>query len=85
MWTEPEVNFTGKYYKIEGGLNFPKLIQKLHPPILIGGGDEKFTLRVVAMHADKWNYGWGLENYKRKSSILRNYLREYGRDPNDIS
>ncbi|HDI31785.1 MAG TPA: LLM class flavin-dependent oxidoreductase [Thermofilum sp.] len=50
MWTEPEVNFTGKYYKIEEGLNFPKLIQKLHPPILIGGGDEKFTLRVVAMH-----------------------------------
>lgn len=85
MWTEPEVYFTGKYYRIEGGINFPKPVQRPHPPILIGGGGERFTLRVVAMHANKWNYGWGLENYKRKLQILKKYLKEYGRDINDIT
>jgi len=84
MWTEPEVHFEGKYYKLEAALNDPKPVQKPHPPILIGGGGEKYTLRVVAKHADKWNLGGNLENYARKLEILKKHCKAVGRSFDDI-
>jgi len=85
MWTEPVVDFDGKYYKLRGAINYPKPIQKPRPPILIGGGGEKFTLRVVAKHADIYNLGGGTpELFDRKIRILREHCANVKRDPNDI-
>lgn len=66
-------------------------LEKLTPPpvrtpmpILIGGGGEKVTLKLVAQHATIWNGFGPPENYKRKSEILDDWCRELGRDPAEI-
>jgi F420-dependent oxidoreductase-like protein len=85
MWTEPVVNFEGKYYKLQGAINYPKPVQKPRPPIVIGGGGEKLTLRVVAKHADIYNLNIGTPEYfERKVRILREHCASIKRDPNEI-
>ncbi len=57
-------------------------MQKPYPPIIIGGGGEKLTLRIVAQYADIWNFdGSDIEAYVRKNAILDEYCRALGRDP----
>jgi probable F420-dependent oxidoreductase len=53
-------------------------------PILIGGGGEKKTLRLVAQHADIWHSFADLETFKHKSSVLEQWCAEAGRDPAEI-
>jgi len=53
-------------------------------PILIGGGGEKVTLRLVAEHAQMWNTIATPSQFARKSRILDGYCRELGRDPAEI-
>ncbi len=55
-----------------------------HLPIVIGGGGERKTLRIVARYADACNVGGGLENVKRKDEVLRRHCDEVGRDPAEI-
>jgi alkanesulfonate monooxygenase SsuD/methylene tetrahydromethanopterin reductase-like flavin-dependent oxidoreductase (luciferase family) len=75
--------FDGRYYKIDNAVCQPK--PDLAPPIMIGGGGEKLTLRVVAEHADWWNLpGATAQEYARKLNILNRYCREIGRDPAGI-
>ncbi len=50
-------------------------------PILIGGGGEKVTLKITAMHADIWNGFGSPESFKHKNEVLDNWCREVGRDP----
>ncbi len=65
-------------------------IKKLKPgpagpmPILIGGGGEKVTLRLVAEHAQMWNALGDPDEYARKSGILDEWCRRIGRDPKEI-
>jgi probable F420-dependent oxidoreductase len=65
-------------------------LAKLNPPpareipILIGGGGEKVTLRIVAEHAHIWNGLGGPEQVGRKSRILDDWCRKVGRDPGEI-
>jgi probable F420-dependent oxidoreductase len=53
-------------------------------PVLIGGGGEKKTLRIVAQHADIWHSFSDVETLKRKSQILAAHCAEVGRDPSEI-
>jgi alkanesulfonate monooxygenase SsuD/methylene tetrahydromethanopterin reductase-like flavin-dependent oxidoreductase (luciferase family) len=53
-------------------------------PLLIGGGGEKKTLRIVARYADACNLGGGFDNVKRKDDILRQHCAEVGRDESEI-
>jgi probable F420-dependent oxidoreductase len=55
-----------------------------HIPVLIGGGGEKVTLRLVAKHADIWHGFGDLETATRKSAILNEWCAKEGRDPNEI-
>lgn len=55
-----------------------------HIPILIGGGGEKVTLRIVAEHADVWHTFGDLETVSRKSSVLDDWCTRVGRDPAGI-
>jgi len=55
-----------------------------HMPILIGGGGEKVTLRIVAEHADVWHSFGDLETLARKSRILDEWGAKVGRDATKI-
>ena len=65
-----------------GKLTPPPVRQPL--PILIGGGGEKVTLRLVAKYASMWNVIAKPEDVKRKNEILNGYCRDLGRDPAEI-
>lgn len=82
MWTENAVSFNGKYYKINSAYCNPK--PNPIPPIMIGGGGEKLTLRTVAEHADWWNAVVNLEDYKHKLDVLRSHCNRIGRDYESI-
>jgi alkanesulfonate monooxygenase SsuD/methylene tetrahydromethanopterin reductase-like flavin-dependent oxidoreductase (luciferase family) len=60
MWTEKRrASFEGKYYTIKDAICNPKPIQKPHPLIMVGGLGEKYLLKVVAKHADRYNLFFG--------------------------
>ena len=84
MWTEPETSYDGKYYKMERANCDPKPLQNPHPPVLIGGGGEKVTLRVVARLADRSNFGGKPEEFARKCEILKDHCKAVGRDYDEI-
>lgn len=80
MWTKEEATFTGTYYSVNGAINQPKGLQKPHIPLLIGGGGEKVTLKIVAQYADACNIGsLSPEDMKRKFTILKNHCTTVGR------
>ncbi len=83
MWTKPKASFQGKYYQIENAICEPK--PDPVPPILIGGGGKKITLRYVAQYADWWNFPGGTpENYAGLLEALRGHCNDVGRDYNSI-
>jgi F420-dependent oxidoreductase-like protein len=86
MWTEQKVNYTGKYYRIIDAVCEPKPMQKPHPPIIVGGGGEKLTLKVTAQYADRYDWGYisSLMEYKRKLKVLEKHCKSVGRCFNDI-
>ena len=53
-------------------------------PIMIGGGGEKVTLRLVAQHAHMWNSFRPPSHFKHKNSVLNEWCEKLGRDPNEI-
>jgi probable F420-dependent oxidoreductase len=53
-------------------------------PVLIGGGGERKTLRMVARHADIWHSFADLDTFRHKNEVLDNWCRELGRDPGEI-
>lgn len=88
-WTEAAFDFDGRYYQLNGVICEPKPVQQPHPPILIGGKGERRTLRVVADHADIWNFsgsrGDAAGELRRLNGILDEHCRAAGRDPDEIS
>jgi F420-dependent oxidoreductase-like protein len=81
MWTEKYASFEGKYYKIKDAICNPKPIQKPHPLIMVGGSGEKYLLKVVAKHADRYNLFFGSpDEMKRKISLLKEYCSSVGRN-----
>jgi alkanesulfonate monooxygenase SsuD/methylene tetrahydromethanopterin reductase-like flavin-dependent oxidoreductase (luciferase family) len=63
--------------------NDPPPVQA-HLPLLVGGGGERKTLRIVARHADANNLGGGVERVRHKESVLLQHCAEVGRDPAEI-
>jgi len=55
MWKDKCASFEGKYYRIKEAICNPKPIQKPHPIIMVGGSGERYLLKVVAKHADRYN------------------------------
>jgi F420-dependent oxidoreductase-like protein len=84
MWTQDEATFDGQYYQVRGAINQPKGLQKPHIPLLIGGGGERVTLRLVAQYADACNVFGDSETLRRKFAILRQHCAAVGRDHNSI-
>jgi F420-dependent oxidoreductase-like protein len=85
LLTETTASFTGKHYQLVDAYNEPKPVQKPHPPICIGGGGEKRTLRTVARWAQHWNVpGGGVDVYLHKRDVLHQHCADIGRDPSEI-
>lgn len=86
MWTEKKTNFKGRHYTIRDAVCEPKPLQKPHPPIIIGGGGEKHTLRVTAQHANRYDWGYlpSLEHYKSKLKVLEKHCKAIGRNFREI-
>lgn len=83
LWTETPASYTGKYYKIENAYCVPR--PDPVPPILIGGGGEQLTLKLVAKYADWWNFPGGTpETYAHKLQVLRDHCEAVGRDYDSI-
>jgi len=85
MWTEEEVTYEGRHYSLQRANCDPKPLQDPHPPVWIGGGGEQLTLRVVARHADRSNFGGNLEEWARKAEILKGHCKDVGRDYDEIT
>ena len=85
MWTQDEAVFEGKYYQVRGAINQPKGVQKPHIPLLIGGGGEKVTLKLVAQYADACNIGGGdIQTIRHKLDVIKMHCEQLGRDYSDI-
>src|SRR2546430_3943664 len=84
MFTEERPSFEGKFYRIERALNVPRPIQPGGPRILIGGGGEKRTLRLLARHGDIGHWGGPIEDLRRKTEVLERHCEAEGRDPSTI-
>jgi F420-dependent oxidoreductase-like protein len=84
MWTQEEAVFEGKYYQVRGAINQPKGTQKPHIPLLIAGGGEKVTLKLVAQYADACNVYGNLEIIEQKLTVLKGHCEAIGRDYESI-
>jgi F420-dependent oxidoreductase-like protein len=85
LWTQHLTDFEGRYYQLKEARCEPKPVQKPYPPFVIGGGGEQLTLRVVARHADIWNFASGPpENLRHKIGVLHEHCAAVGRDPAEI-
>jgi F420-dependent oxidoreductase-like protein len=81
LWTETDVVFTGQYHSVDK----PFVEPRRKPPLWIGGGGEKVTLRLVAQYADACNFGTGnVEVIKHKLAVLRAHCDAVGRDYAEI-
>jgi alkanesulfonate monooxygenase SsuD/methylene tetrahydromethanopterin reductase-like flavin-dependent oxidoreductase (luciferase family) len=74
---------SGPRYAVKAVRNDP-LPMQARLPILIGGGGEQVTLKLVARYADANNVGGGLENVKHKEAVLLRHCESVGRDPAEI-
>lgn len=79
-----EVPFEGRHHRATRPLNGPQSISRPRPPIMVGGGGERKTLRLVAQYGDACNVFGGPETIHRKFEILRRHCAEVGRDPEEI-
>jgi len=76
--------FDGRQFHAGRLLNSPQSISRPRVPIMVGGGGEKKTLRLVAQYADACNVFGAPEAIARKYEILRDHCEAIGRDPNEI-
>jgi alkanesulfonate monooxygenase SsuD/methylene tetrahydromethanopterin reductase-like flavin-dependent oxidoreductase (luciferase family) len=79
LWTDAPASFVGTYYQVENAYCEPR--PDPLPPLLIGGGGEQLTLRLVATYADWWNLSGGTAaTYAHKLAVLRKHCAAVGRD-----
>jgi F420-dependent oxidoreductase-like protein len=83
MFSDDESAYDGKLFHLERTLNSPQSLTRPHPPIMIGGGGEKKTLRLVAKYAQACNLFAGPE-LAHKLDVLREHCEREGRNYDDI-
>jgi F420-dependent oxidoreductase-like protein len=84
LWTEPETTFKGEHYSVSDAVNQPKGVQSPHIPMMIAGGGERMTLKVVAEYADLCNLLGDPATVARKLGVLRQHCDTVGRDFGEI-
>lgn len=84
MWSEDESSVPGTHHTVQRTLNSPQSLSRPHPPIMIGGGGERKTLKLVARYADACNL-FPTPDIAHKLDVLRTHCEAEGRDYDDIS
>ena len=86
LWTKEKATYQGKHYSLKDAVCEPKPLQKPHPPITVGGSGEKYTLKVTAKYADRFDWGFlpTVDVYKRKLEVLESHCKAVGRDFGEI-
>jgi F420-dependent oxidoreductase-like protein len=83
MWSDDDGPYVGAHYHLGRTLNVPQSLRRPHPPILVGGGGERKTLRLVAQYADACNL-FGSPELEHKLDVLRQHCEDVGRDYDEI-
>ncbi len=84
MFTGDDVSFAGQHYRLDHARNQPRPVQPGGPRIMIGGGGERRTLRLVAQYADQCNVSGNVATLARKIEVLHRHCAEVGRNPAEI-
>ncbi len=85
LLSQETTDFDGRFYQLTAARNEPKGPQRPHPPICIGGGGEKRTLRITAKYAQHWNFPGGTpKDFAHKRDVLAEHCAQVGRDPKEI-
>ena len=85
LWTNDAASFDGKHYRLQEANMMPKPAAA-RPPLLIGGGGERKTLRLVARYADEWNaVNLTPEIFRHKLEVLSTHCQAEDRDPATIA
>lgn len=84
MFDEEAPTFEGKFFSIHEAFNFPRPVQSGGPPILVGGGGEKRTLKIAATYGDACNVFGDVSMVRRKIDVLAGHCERIGRDPSEI-
>ena len=69
---------------MHGAINSPKGVQKPHIPLLIGGGGEKVTLKLVAQYGDACNVNGDIATIQHKFDVIKQHCATVGRDYESI-
>lgn len=83
LFNNDHFDFDGEFYQLKNAAMEPKPKQE-NLPLLVGGGGEKVTLKIVAQYADEWNVWGDVETLIHKMSVLDQHCENVGRDPNEI-
>ena len=85
MWSDNDGPYTGRHYQLAETLCVPAPISRPHPPIQVGGGGEKKTLRLAARYGDACNlFGSSPADVAHKLEVLRSHCEAEGRDHDRI-
>jgi F420-dependent oxidoreductase-like protein len=84
MWRGDDQPYQGRHYQLARPLNVPQALSRPHPPIMIGGGGERKTLRLVARYADACNL-FATPDVAHKLDVLRAHCEREGRDYDEIT
>jgi F420-dependent oxidoreductase-like protein len=84
MWSDDDGPWDGKHHHLAETICNPQPVSSPRPRIMIGGGGEKKTLRLVAQYADACNLMGGPDEVAHKVDVLRRHCDAIGRDPNEI-
>jgi alkanesulfonate monooxygenase SsuD/methylene tetrahydromethanopterin reductase-like flavin-dependent oxidoreductase (luciferase family) len=83
LWRDAPATYAGEHYRVANAHCEPR--PEPIPPIMVGGHGEKYLLRVVAEHADWWNYGFRDHAlHAHKQEVLKAHCRDVGRDYDQI-
>ncbi|MEM2919762.1 MAG: TIGR03560 family F420-dependent LLM class oxidoreductase [Candidatus Nitrosocaldus sp.] len=84
MWVDESSTFNGKHYRVINAVNYPKPVQKPHPPIMVGGSG-RLLLKVAARHADIYNCPFAsMDEFTDRLKVLKEHCISMRRDYNSI-
>lgn len=86
LMTGERTSFAGNHYQLDMAEVSARPTRESGVPLVIGGGGEKRTLRLVAEYADEWNVTpIGHDEYRHKNEVLSQHCADLGRDPSSIT